>query len=306
MKHVELNVVSAALTTLNYTGVSAGFVAIVADDPGMHLSQDEQDTRNYAFFAKAPCLEPSNPMEVRELVCLAFSISEQFGTPVLVRSTPQLSYNRGEECLKALKSRVEGPSLNRIELRDRKMVRVKGQEVFPSIGEITPDVILEYLCPKKKQEFVDLNHFFIPRPPILCRLSTPGVFKTFIHAGISSLVDVMYNNNKTPITVLILDNGTTVMTGVGTIQERDEPLWEKRRIAWKLRNLLELLVFPLLQRSAPMTQRKLTNSWREQKTLPSLRSSSFRVCASSKSRNEQPLAFAFGKTAAEGVPSVWV
>lgn len=370
MKHVGLNVASDALMTLSYTGVNAGFVAIVADDPGMHSSQNEQDTRNYAFFAKVPCLEPSNPKEAKEFVYLAFPLSEQFDTPVLVRSTTRVSHSRGlvplgeresvplrayakcaekfvmipafarerrkalEERLKNLEAWVEETPLNRVELRDRNVgiitggvlyeylreiapevsvlklgvsfplpkkkilefasqveelfvleeldpiwereikamgVRVKGREVFPGIGEITPDVILERLFPERKREFADLSHFLVPRPPTLCAgCPHRGVFKvlqdmkavvcgdigcytlstlpplsamdtclcmgasisiaegiklahpeipvvavlgdsTFVHAGIPPLIDVVYN--KTPIVVLVLDNGTTAMTG---------------------------------------------------------------------------------------------
>jgi indolepyruvate ferredoxin oxidoreductase alpha subunit len=370
MKHVGLNVASDALMTLAYTGVNAGFVAIVADDPGMHSSQNEQDTRNYAFFAKVPCLEPANPAEAREFVRLAFAISEMFDTPVLVRSTTRVSHSRGvveegkresvptrryekraekfvmipafarerrkvlEERLKALEQWVEETPLNRIELRDRKMgiitggvlyeylrevapeisvlklgvsfplprrkirafasevaellvleeldpvwereiramgIPVKGREVFPGIGEITPDVLIECLFPEKKRDSVDLSHLLIPRPPTLCagcphrgvfkvlrdmkavvcgdigcytlstlpplsamdtclcmgasisiaegiKLAHPELFvvaalgdSTFVHAGIPPLIDVVYN--KTPIVVLVLDNGTTAMTG---------------------------------------------------------------------------------------------
>nr|MDW8081764.1 indolepyruvate ferredoxin oxidoreductase subunit alpha [Candidatus Calescibacterium sp.] len=370
MKHVGLNVASDALMTLNYTGVNAGFVAIVADDPGMHSSQNEQDTRNYAFFAKVPCLEPANPAEAKEFVRLAFDLSEQFDTPILVRSTTRVSHSRGlvplgtrmsvptkaytkcpqkfvmipafarerrkvlEERLKTLEAWVEETPLNRVELRDRRIgvitggvlyeylreiapevsvlklgvsfplpkekilafasqveelfvleeldpiwereirtlgIRVKGREVFPGIGEITPDVLLERLFPERKREFLDLSKSLIPRPPILCagcphrgvfkvlrdmkavvcgdigcytlstlpplsamdtclcmgasisvaegiKLAHPELFvvatlgdSTFIHAGIPPLIDVVYN--KTPIVVLVLDNGTTAMTG---------------------------------------------------------------------------------------------
>lgn len=370
MKHVGLNVASDALMTLNYTGVNAGFVCIVADDPGMHSSQNEQDSRNYAFFAKVPCLEPADSREALEFMRLAFTLSEEFDTPILVRSTTRVSHSRGvveigerktvpvkayqkcasklvmipafarerrkvlEERLIKLKRWVEETPLNRVELRDRSLgvitggvlynylrevapsvstfklgvgyplpvekirafaqevervlvleeldpiwerelkalgIPVQGREIFPGIGEITPDVIINCLFPEKKREYLEIREHLLPRLPVLCAgCPHRGVFKvlkdlkatvcgdigcytlgtlpplsamdtclcmgasisvaegiklahpelpvvavlgdsTFVHAGIPPLIDAVYN--KTPIVVLILDNGTTAMTG---------------------------------------------------------------------------------------------
>jgi len=92
MKHVGLNVASDPLFTLSYTGVRGGLVILVADDPGMHSSQNEQDSHNYAAFAHIPMLEPSDSTEARDFTSEAFSISEQFDTPVFVRSTVRVSH----------------------------------------------------------------------------------------------------------------------------------------------------------------------------------------------------------------------
>ena len=94
MKHVGLNVAADPFFTLSYTGVGGGLVLISADDPGNHSSQNEQDNRHYARAAKVPMLEPSDSQEAYELTQLAFSISEQFDTPVLVRSTTRISHSR--------------------------------------------------------------------------------------------------------------------------------------------------------------------------------------------------------------------
>lgn len=94
MKHVGLNVASDPLMTLSYTGVGAGLVIVSADDPGHHSSQNEQDNRNYAQFAKIPMLEPSDSEEARSLTKLAFGISERFDTPVLVRTTTRVSHSK--------------------------------------------------------------------------------------------------------------------------------------------------------------------------------------------------------------------
>jgi indolepyruvate ferredoxin oxidoreductase alpha subunit len=92
MKHVGLNVAADPLFTLAYTGVGAGLVILVADDPGMHSSQNEQDSRNYAAFAGVPILEPSDSAEAREMTMLAFELSERFDVPVLVRSSTRVSH----------------------------------------------------------------------------------------------------------------------------------------------------------------------------------------------------------------------
>jgi indolepyruvate ferredoxin oxidoreductase alpha subunit len=94
MKHVGLNVAADPLFTLAYTGVGAGLVLVVADDPGMHSSQNEQDTRNYAVFARVPLLEPSDSAEARAYVMRAFELSEELDMPVIVRSTTRLAHSK--------------------------------------------------------------------------------------------------------------------------------------------------------------------------------------------------------------------
>ena len=95
MKHVGLNVAADPFMALAITGVNAGLVVVSADDPGMHSSQNEQDNRTYAKFAKVPLLEPSDSQEAYEFVAEAFALSEEFDTPVIVRSTTRLSHGRG-------------------------------------------------------------------------------------------------------------------------------------------------------------------------------------------------------------------
>jgi len=94
MKHVGLNVAADPFMAASTTGINAGLVFIVADDPGMHSSQNEQDTRYYAKLAKIPVLEPSDSQEAYDFMSLAFDISEQFDTPVLVRSTTRISHSK--------------------------------------------------------------------------------------------------------------------------------------------------------------------------------------------------------------------
>ncbi len=92
MKHVGLNVASESLFYSSYTGLNAGLVVVSADDPGMHSSQNEQDNRHYARFAKVPMLEPADSQEAKEYVGLCLSLSEQFDAPVLLRTTTRTSH----------------------------------------------------------------------------------------------------------------------------------------------------------------------------------------------------------------------
>ncbi len=94
MKHVGLNVAADPLFTLSYTGVNAGMVICVADDPAMHSSQNEQDYRHYAIAAKVPMLEPSNSQEAYEFSKAAFDISEKFDTAVLLRMCTRVAHSQ--------------------------------------------------------------------------------------------------------------------------------------------------------------------------------------------------------------------
>lgn len=94
MKHVGLNVAADPLFTVSYTGVNGGLVIVVADDPGMHSSQNEQDSRFYAMAANIPMLEPADSMECKTFVKQAFKISEEFDCPVLIRLTTRIAHSR--------------------------------------------------------------------------------------------------------------------------------------------------------------------------------------------------------------------
>ncbi|MBR4642994.1 MAG: indolepyruvate ferredoxin oxidoreductase subunit alpha [Selenomonadaceae bacterium] len=93
-KHVGLNVAADPLFTLSYTGVNAGLVAVVADDAGMHSSQNEQDSRHYAIAAKVPMLEPSDSAEALNFAKLAYEISETYDTPVLIKMCTRVAHSQ--------------------------------------------------------------------------------------------------------------------------------------------------------------------------------------------------------------------
>lgn len=94
MKHVGLNVAADPLFTFAYTGLNGGSVVITADEPGMYSSQNEQDNRNYAKFAKIPMLEPSNSQEAKDMLVDAYEISEQFDTVTLFRMTTRVCHSK--------------------------------------------------------------------------------------------------------------------------------------------------------------------------------------------------------------------
>lgn len=93
MKHVGVNVAADSVFYASMTGMEAGLVIVTADDPAMHSSQNEQDNRRYAKFARIPCLEPSDSQEAKDLVPVAFQISEQFDTPVFLRLTTRICHS---------------------------------------------------------------------------------------------------------------------------------------------------------------------------------------------------------------------
>ena len=105
MKHVGFNVASDAIYTLSYAGVKAGMVIVCADDPSAHSSQNEQDNRHYAVAAYLPMVEPSSPAEAKRFTVKAFEISEDFGLPVMIRTTTRLSHSKGPVEIGVIKKR---------------------------------------------------------------------------------------------------------------------------------------------------------------------------------------------------------
>lgn len=115
MKHVGLNVAADPLYTISYSGVNGGLVIAVADDPGMHSSQNEQDSRHHAIASKVMMIEPSNSSECKEFAKTAFELSENFDTPVIVRLSTRVSHSQSivelcEREEKPLKEYIKNPS----------------------------------------------------------------------------------------------------------------------------------------------------------------------------------------------------
>ena len=174
-KHVGLNVAMDPLMTSSYTGVRAGFVIVVCDDPGMHSSQNEQDTRWVAIYSKLPLLEPSSPREAKDFIKEAFKISERYDTPVMVRMTTRISHTKEdvslqerqvpdqpeferdipkyvmvpgharqrhvfiEKRLKKLKTLAERTRLNRVEPGTKKLGFITSSVSYQYLKEVYPD-----------------------------------------------------------------------------------------------------------------------------------------------------------------------
>lgn len=99
MKHVGLNVAADPLMSISYPGINAGLVIAVADDPGQHSSQNEQDTRYFGIAAKVPVVEPSDSQECKDFVGVSLRISEEFDTPVILRLSTRVSHSQSIVCM---------------------------------------------------------------------------------------------------------------------------------------------------------------------------------------------------------------
>lgn len=205
MKHVGLNVAADPLMTLSYIGTVGGLVVCVADDPGMHSSQNEQDTRHYARLGKMPILEPADSEQARDFILLGMEISEKYSTPVILRSTTRVSHSSGavslgervdrappggfvkdptrfvpiplygrpmrqkvEERLSAMKAEVNSSRANRIEWGDR------------SLGIIAEGIAYQYVKELAPQASVLRIGWVWPFPDDLLREFAAGVRKVLV------------------------------------------------------------------------------------------------------------------------------
>ena len=154
MKHVGLNVAADPLFTLSYTGVTGGMVVCVADDPAMHSSQNEQDSRHYAIAAKVPMLEPSDSREAYEFAKSAFELSEKYDTPVLLRMCTRIAHS---QCIVELGER-EAVELKPYEKQPAKYIMMPGyaKQRHPVVEKRTEDLReLAENCMYNKVEYAD-------------------------------------------------------------------------------------------------------------------------------------------------------
>lgn len=235
MKHVGLNVAADPLMTLSYIGVVGGLVACVADDPGMHSSQNEQDTRHYARFAKVPIFEPSDSQEAADYMRLAEDVSERFSVPAILRTTTRVSHSRGlvtlgerrsprlvgfeknpprfvpipiwgrvlrrkvEERLRQLQAAAEESPVNRIEWRDRSLGIVTAGIAYQYVREVFPEVSVLKLG------------WSYPFPDRLFREFAAGVRRVLV---VEELDDIVEEHLKS---LAIACDGRNLVPGVGEL-----------------------------------------------------------------------------------------
>ena len=236
MKHVGLNVAADPLMTLAYLGVVGGMVVCVADDPGMYSSQNEQDTRNYARFAKIPLLEPSDSQDALDFFKLAISISEEYRTPVILRTTTRVSHSRSivkigerqtpvptpgfvknpkqfvsvpahtrgmrvrlEERLRALQTAAALSPANRLEWRDR------------SLGIVAEGVAYQYAREVFPEASILKIGWAYPFPDDLLRKFAAGVQRILV---VEELDDILEQHLKA---MGIACEGRSILPGIGEL-----------------------------------------------------------------------------------------
>lgn len=147
MKHVGVNVASDPLYTVSYSGVGGGLVLVAADDPGLYSSQNEQDTRCVARAAQVPVLEPSDSQEAKDFVKLAYKLSEEYDTPIILRTTTRLAHSQGSVTLE-----------EREQIEDKVYERNAGKYVMMPANAIKRHLYVEQRMKKMAE---DGNHFAI-------------------------------------------------------------------------------------------------------------------------------------------------
>lgn len=138
MKHVGLNVAADPLFTISYQGLNAGLVVCVADDPGMHSSQNEQDSRHYAIAAKLPMLEPSDSKESRVFSKKAFEMSEKFNTPVLLKMVTRVSHSQS---IVDTEERIEPAQVPYVKDPTKVMMTLNSRNAHVRVEQRTKDLI---------------------------------------------------------------------------------------------------------------------------------------------------------------------
>src|SRR4030043_402099 len=166
MKHVGVYVAADPFMTLSYVGVNGGLVLVTCDDPDLYSSQNEQDNRHYARFAKVPMFEPSDSQEAKDFIKLGFEVSEKFDTPVMVRSVTRISHAKGIV-------ELEEPVVPPVSIEIRK--QTEKYTMLPSFARIRHGVI--------EERFLKLKEFAEQFPGNQMEINDPTM--GFITAGIS-------------------------------------------------------------------------------------------------------------------------
>lgn len=211
MKHVGLNVAADPLYTAAYTGVNGGMVIAVADDPGMHSSQNEQDSRHHAIASKVMMLEPSDSGECKEFAKIAFELSEQFDTPVIVRLSTRVSHSQSSVELCEREEKV----LKEYKKTPQKYVMMpafaKGRHVF--VEERTAKLV-EYAetSPLNRVEISDKAEFGV---------ITSGAAYQYAKEALGERASVLKLGTVNPLPVKLIQNFASKYERVYIIEELD-------------------------------------------------------------------------------------
>lgn len=211
MKHVGLNVAADPLYTASYTGVNGGLVIAVADDQGMHSSQNEQDSRHHAIASKVPMIEPSDSGECKEFIKLAYEISENFDTPVIVRMSTRVAHSQ---------SIVETEDRQELELKEYKKnpqkyvmmpAFAKGRHVF--VEERT-NKLIEYAetSPLNRVEISDNAEFGV---------ITNGAAYQYVKEALGDKVSVLKLGMVNPMPVKLIQDFATKYDRIVIVEELD-------------------------------------------------------------------------------------
>lgn len=214
MKHVGLNVAADPLFTLSYTGINGGFLLCVADDPGMHSSQNEQDSRHYAIGAKVPMLEPSNSKEAKEFAKLGFELSEKYDTPVILRTCTRIAHS---QYTVELEDRVV-PEAKPYEKNPRKFIMAPANAIVkhPVVEQRTRNLIAY-------AENCDINRVELGDDPAFSNLGiiTSGTSYEYVKEVFGDTVSVLKLGLVNPLPVDLIRNFASKFDRVVVIEELD-------------------------------------------------------------------------------------
>ncbi len=217
MKHVGLNVASDALMTLTYTGVEGGIVIVSADDPNAHSSQNEQDNRILARFAKAVCIEPYDVQSCKDFTKKAFEVSEKFKIPVVLRTTTRVSHAKGS---------VEFGSFEKVG-REYKFIKdAKRYVVVPKHTRVLHKKLNEKL--KKIEEYANRSEFNEMIINGRLGIITSGVSRTYVREAIKELdnVSILEIGFTNPLPRKLIEEFITQVDKVLVVEELEPYLEE--------------------------------------------------------------------------------
>ena len=172
MKHVGMNVCADPFVNSGMTGVNGGLVVLVADDPSMHSSQDEQDSRFYAKFAMVPTLEPSNQQEAYDMMSYAFDYSERVGLPVLMRVTTRMAHSR------AVVETIEEP---RKENEMNFNAEAKNWVLLPAFARRRNDIVVAQQAELENDALNSKYNYFIDAPDHSLGIIASGIAVNYVN-----------------------------------------------------------------------------------------------------------------------------